>query len=232
MQTEREYYQLLAAAYVRGKLQTRAGETQPRLFEPELADLGDEELTQLVALANAYELHLHRFKRSMNLPRVQKVLGVLKGLQPQNLLDIGSGRGAFLWPLLDALPALAVTCVDLLEYRVADLLAMRTGGLTRLNAFQGDVTCLPCANDSFDVVTMLEVLEHVQETRTALAEVCRVARRFVLFSTPSKLDNNPEHIHLFGEQHLRALLEERGVTRIHFGYVLNHLITIASIEHL
>jgi hypothetical protein len=32
------------------------------------------------------------------LPRVRKVLGVLRGVHPANLLDVGSGRGAFLWP--------------------------------------------------------------------------------------------------------------------------------------
>jgi ubiquinone/menaquinone biosynthesis C-methylase UbiE len=167
----------------------------------------------------------------MDLPRVQKVLGVLKGLQPANLLDIGSGRGAFLWPLLDALPYLPVTCIDRLDYRVADLQAIHTGGLVRLNALHGDVTTLPFTDRSFDVVTMLEVLEHVPETRQALAEVCRVAQRFVLFSVPSKADDNPEHIHLFDQQQLRALLAEQGVIRVHVEYVLNHLIVVARIEH-
>jgi ubiquinone/menaquinone biosynthesis C-methylase UbiE len=232
MLTQREYYQPLAAAYVRGKLHTIAGREHPELFEPELEALSDDELTRLVELAQAHELRLHRFKRSMDLPRVQKVLGILKGLQPANLLDIGTGRGVFLWPLLDTLPYLPVTCVDRLDYRVADLQAMHTGGLAHLNALHGDVTALPFADDSFDAVTMLEVLEHVPATRKALAEVCRVARRFVLFSVPSKADDNPEHIHLFTQQQLRALLAEQGVTRVRFEYVLNHLIVIAGIERL
>lgn len=204
----------------------------PGLFEAELEALSDDELAQLVELAQAYGLRLHRFKRSMDLPRVQKVLGILKGLQPANLLDIGTGRGAFLWPLLDSLPYLPVTCIDRLEYRVADLQAMHEGGVAYLSALQGDVTALPFADDSFDVVTMLEVLEHVPEMRKALAEVCRVARRFVLFSVPSKADDNPEHIHLFTQQQLRTLLAEQDVTRVHFDYVLNHLTVIAGIKRI
>lgn len=230
MSTQREYYQPLAAAYVRNKLYTMAGGEHPELFEAELEALSDDELAQLVELAQAHELRLHRFKRAMDLPRVQKVLGILKGLQPANLLDIGTGRGAFLWPLLDSLPYLPVTCIDRLDYRVADLQAMHAGGVARLSALHGDVTALPFADDSFDVVTMLEVLEHVPETRKALAEVCRVARRFVLFSVPSKADDNPEHIHLFTQQQLRALLAEQDVTRVHFDYVLNHLLVIAGIK--
>lgn len=77
---------------------------------------------------------------------------------------------------------------------------------------------------------MLEVLEHVPDTRKALAEVCRVARRFALFSVPSKADDNPEHIHLFDQQQLRSLLSEQGIGRVSFEYVLNHLLVIARIE--
>ena len=230
MDTQREYYQLLAAAYVRGKLKGSESGTYPELFIPELDDLSENEFQQLFALAQKRELRLHRFKRTMELPRVQKVLGVLKGLQPANLLDIGTGRGVFLWPLLDTFPYLPVTCLDRLDYRVADLQAVRAGGIERLEAVQGDVTALPFADRSFEVVTMLEVLEHIPETRKALAEVCRVARRFVLFSVPSQADDNPEHIHLFDQQQVRALLAEQGITRVQVEYVLNHMIVIARIE--
>lgn len=222
----------MAAAYIRGKLRNTAGGEQPELFTRGLETLTESEVQRLIALAQAHELRLHRFKRTMKLPRVQKVLGVLRGLQPANLLDIGTGRGVFLWPLLDAFPYLAVTCVERLDYRVADLQAVRAGGIERLDALRGDVTALPFADHSFDTVTMLEVLEHIPETRKALAEVCRVARRFVLFSVPSKEDDNPEHIHRFDQQRLRTLLEEQDITRVHVDYVLNHMIVIARIEHL
>lgn len=230
MNMQREYYAQFAAAYVRGRLRDLIGNQYPELFAPELAELSEEEFQRLIALAQGYELRLHRFKRTIELPRVQRVLGMLKGLRPANLLDIGTGRGVFLWPLLDAFPTLPVTCVDRLEYRIADLQAMRAGGLERLEAIHGDVTALPFADRSFEVVTMLEVLEHVPDTRKALAEVCRVARRFALFSVPSKADDNPEHIHLFDQQQLRSLLSEQGIGRVSFEYVLNHLLVIARIE--
>lgn len=230
MNMQREYYAQFAAAYVRGRLRDLIGNQYPELFAPELAELSEEEFQCLIALAQGYELRLHRFKRTLELPRVQRVLGMLKGLRPANLLDIGTGRGVFLWPLLDAFPTLPVTCVDRLEYRIADLQAMRAGGLERLEAIHGDVTALPFADRSFEVVTMLEVLEHVPDTRKALAEVCRVARRFALFSVPSKADDNPEHIHLFDQQQLRSLLSEQGIVRVSFEYVLNHLLVIARIE--
>ena len=41
-----------------------------------------------------------------------RVLGTLRGIAPTHLLDIGTGRGVFLWPLLDAFPSLMVTAVE------------------------------------------------------------------------------------------------------------------------
>lgn len=229
MSTQGKYYQRLAAAYVRGKLQDKVGPEQAELFTAELDALTENELQQLIQIGEQHELRLHRFKRTMELPRVQKVLGILKGLQPANLLDIGSGRGVFLWPLLSTFPDLPVTCVDLLNYRVSDIQTVKAGGVENLAALSGDATALPFADSSFDVVTLLEVLEHIPETRKALAEVCRVARRFLLFSVPSKEDDNPEHIHLFTMQQLRALLEEQGIIHVQFSYVHNHMLGTARI---
>src|SRR5687767_2195279 len=101
-------YTRLAAAYVRAKY-GQAPETDLSLFDAPLDALDAAQLAALVRIGRAAGLRLHRFKRTMGLPRVAKVLGALKGIAPAELLDIGSGRGAFLWPLLDAFPWLPVT---------------------------------------------------------------------------------------------------------------------------
>lgn len=228
MSIQVEYFERLVAAFIRGKLPL--DQSHAALFDKPLDELSEIEIQSLIQLAQDQELRIHRFKRTMELPRVRKVLGILRGIQPHNLLDIGSGRGAFLWPLLDNFPYLPVTCVDILDYRVADIQAAQRGGVERLNALKGDVTTLPFAEQSFDVVTILEVLEHLPETRQALAEVCRVASKFVILSVPSKEDNNPEHIHLFNQQRLQSLLEEQDIRRVSFDYVPNHMIVVARIE--
>lgn len=218
---ETPLYIRLAAAYVRGRLGVPS--------DLPLSELDDADLQELVRLGRERGLRLHRFKRTMGLARVARVLGVLKGIAPADLLDIGSGRGAFLWPLLEAFPWLPVTALDRLDYRVADLQAVRDGGVETLTAARGDATSLGFDDASFDAVTFLEVLEHIPDTRSALAEACRVARRFVVLSVPSQPDENPEHIHLFSAGTLEPLLREAGASRVTFDATPGHLIAVARV---
>src|SRR5262245_41861601 len=169
MPQETPYYVRLAAAFVRGRL----GATTPADLSPELRDLPLEELSEaqfgaLIAAGQGAGLRLHRFKRTMGLPRVRKTLGALRGLSPESLLDVGSGRGAFLWPLLDAFPALPVTTLDLLAHRVEDMKAVRAGGVGSLHPVLGDATAMAFADRAFDGVTALEVLEHIPDVGRAL----------------------------------------------------------------
>src|SRR5207237_88288 len=112
-------------------------------------------------------LRLHKFKRTAGLPRVQKVLGILRGLDPADLLDIGSGRGVFLWPLLDAFPALQVIAFDRDPIRAAGLGAVGAGGLARLRAARMDIEALALPAASVEVATVLEVLEHIATSTLA-----------------------------------------------------------------
>jgi ubiquinone/menaquinone biosynthesis C-methylase UbiE len=92
-----------------------------------------------------------------------------------------------------------------------------------------DVTDLGFDDSAFDVVSMLEVLEHIPAAAQAVGEVVRVARRFVVLSVPTKPDDNPEHVHLFDERRIRELFGAAGVTRLTIDYVLNHMILVANI---
>lgn len=183
------------------------------------------------ALARAKEagLKLHKFKRNAALPRVRQVLGVLRGFAPKTLLDIGSGRGTFLWPLLDALPTTRVTAIDANEHRARDLAAVARGGIERLEGRRMDATSLELEDGQFDGVTMLEVLEHLEDPASAAAEGVRVAQRFVIATVPSKPDENPEHIRVFTGDSLNELLIRAGASRCHIDYVRGHIVAVATI---
>ncbi len=209
------YFTTLAAAFVRGRM-------------PELEHERDD--GAVIARGLAAGLRLHKFKRSTELPRVQRVLGTLRGLAPTSLLDIGSGRGTFLWPLLEAFPALPVTAIDKELRRADDLCAAARGGIAHLTARRMDAESLEFEDDSFDGVTLLEVLEHMPDPGRALAGAVRVARRFVIATVPSKEDDNPEHIHLFDARSLRALFAGAGAPGVHLEYVRGHKVAIASLS--
>jgi ubiquinone/menaquinone biosynthesis C-methylase UbiE len=151
---------------------------------------------------------------------------MLEGVDPRSLLDIGSGRGAFLWPLVARFEDLAVTAVDRLAHRVVDIEAVHTGGIARVRAHVADVTALRFDDESFDVVTILEVLEHLEDPAAAAREALRVASRFVIASVPSHEDDNPEHLRLFTRDSLTRLFESAGAERVEICYVLNHMIAL------
>jgi 2-polyprenyl-3-methyl-5-hydroxy-6-metoxy-1,4-benzoquinol methylase len=188
-----------------------------------------EELEREVRLGIEAGLRLHPFKLSTGLPRVTRVLGVLKGIAPTSLIDVGSGRGVFLWPLLSVLPDLPVVAVDTRREHLETIDAVHRGGIEHLRAQRMDATALAFDDDAFDVVTTLEVLEHIADVQRAVFELVRVARRFVVVSVPSKPDDNPKHLRLLDRAALDDLFSRAGVERLTFDNVLGHLIAVARV---
>lgn len=214
------YYIRPAVAFIRSQLS--AGATE--IAKTQLADLSQEQINQLIQLGQEHGLKLHRFKKTMELPRVSKVLGILKALYPQSMLDIGTGRGVFLWPLLDLYPDIQVTCADILDYRYNFLCNVRDGGLDNIHPILGDIKTLDFKDACFDVVTFLETLEHISQPKKALLNALRMTGRALILSVPSKDDTNPEHIHLLDENFFRNTLTDHTDCSLSFEYVPNHML--------
>lgn len=159
------------------------------------------------------------------------VLGFLQGIVPagqcNSLLDVGSGRGVFLFPLLREFPYLEVTSVDILPHRVALLDCISKGGVGNLHPILANICDCVFPDKSFDVVTMLEVLEHIPDTETAVRNAVRLARNYVIVSVPSKPDDNPEHIHLFSNDDMKNHFLNAGCSKVKFMSVTNHRVMIA-----
>ena len=225
------HYPLLAAAAVRGHSLRYRLPLPEDLIDTPLEDLSQSQLDALWQQGSAWELKLYRFKRGHeDLPRVKQVLGFLRSVYPESLVDVGSGRGVFLFPFLESFPQCHVTSLDILDHRVEFLEDIHNRGLERLEARKGDVCTQPLPDNCADVVTLLEVLEHIPDVAQAVASAVRMARQYVVVSVPSKPDNNPEHIHLLTKDILTELFHAAGCSRLHLSGVNGHLILVASVN--
>jgi len=227
-----EYYDAYAAAaWIRGRAaRTGVPRLSSELLEPPLGELSPKDLELTVQAGRDAGLKLYPFKLgTRELPRVKRTMGFLRSEAFESLLDVGSGRGVFLLPFLRTFPWVRVTALDLLEKRVNFLSELSAGGFTQLTALEGSICAAPFPDRSFDVVTMLEVLEHIPDVERAAAEGIRLARKFVVVTVPSHPDNNPEHIHLLTKERLTALFRQAGCTRLHFDGVEGHLFLVAAV---
>lgn len=213
----------MMAAFVRGSLKR----CEP-LFEMPLNDLTEANCEALLEAGRIAGLKTHYFKRHEMLPRVKAVMGFLRGIQPKSLLDVGSGRGVFLFPFMREFPWVPVTSLDILEKRVALLNAIYDGGMENLTALNASICDWDAPEASFDVVTLLEVLEHIPDVQAAVKNAVRLARRYVVVTVPSKPDDNPEHIHLLTKPVLTELFSAADCDDLRFDGVQGHLFLVAK----
>ena len=126
-------------------------------------------------------------------------------------------------------PYASVSSMDILSERYVMLKDMEIGGLENFTANNTNICDIIHAEKSADVVTLLEVLEHIPQVEKAIENAVKIAREYVIVSVPSKEDDNEEHIHLLTKEKLTKYFENQGVTRISFDNVHDHLIAIVKI---
>lgn len=88
---------------------------------------------------------------------------------PGSVLDLGCGDGQVAVALMQRRPELTVEGVDVLVRPVTHIPVTRYDGTT-----------LPFADQSFDHVTIVDVLHHTDDPAAVLAEAARVARQSVV----------------------------------------------------
>jgi ubiquinone/menaquinone biosynthesis C-methylase UbiE len=93
---------------------------------------------------------------------------------PGDVLDIGTGRGFTAVEL--ARRGASVTTVDMSEEMLssAHLLAVDSGVADRIEFHLADAGDLPFEEGSFEVVTMINVLHHLEQPGMVLPEIARV----------------------------------------------------------
>lgn len=104
----------------------------------------------------------------------------------RTLADIGSGTGEFGRRVLEARPDLAVCSVDRSKAALARVTTEKV---------LGSIDAVPLPSRSRDLVACLQVLEHLPHPiyERALAELARVADRYLLISVPFEEDLTVNH---------------------------------------
>lgn len=140
-----------------------------------------------------------------------------------SIFDVGCGEGFSLAMIKKSGSRAALSGIDYSD----DALALGRKQFPDLNLKKGDIYALDAADRSIDLVLCTEVLEHLVKPETALSEIVRVSRRYVLVSVPhepwfmlanflrvkyvTRWGNHPEHINHWSRDSFVQLLRSAGL---------------------
>jgi 2-polyprenyl-3-methyl-5-hydroxy-6-metoxy-1,4-benzoquinol methylase len=143
---------------------------------------------------------------------------------PESLLDVGCGEGVLTLEWAERLGDGRVVGIDLADPKLRAEWARRSRPNLEFRA--EEATRLSFGDDEFDMVAAIEVLEHVPEPEATVAEIARVARRFLLVSVPREplwrglnmargaylrdLGNTPGHVNHWSKRAFVSLLSRHG----------------------
>jgi 2-polyprenyl-3-methyl-5-hydroxy-6-metoxy-1,4-benzoquinol methylase len=127
---------------------------------------------------------------------------------PESVLDVGCGEGVLTGDWAERLGDGRIVGIDLEDPKLRAEWERRARPNLEFRA--EEATSLSFADGEFDMAAAIEVLEHVPEPEATLAEMARVARRWLLVSVPR-------------EPLWRALNMARGAYLRELGNTLGHL---------
>lgn len=113
---------------------------------------------------------------------MNRVEQLVTEVNPESILDAGCGEGVMLARLAKIINPQEIVGVDLSKQALA--VAKKNVPAARL--MQMDVTELTFADNTYDLVLLLEVLEHLEDPLKAIKEVRRVTSKYCIFSVPDE----------------------------------------------
>jgi len=144
--------------------------------------------------------------------------------EPRSLLDVGCGEGVLTEQWAQSLEHARVVGIDLDDPKLRSEWQARQRPNLEFRA--EEATRLPFADGEFDAATAIEVLEHVPDPEATVAEMARVAERWVLVSVPREplwrglnvargaywrtLGNTPGHVNHWSKRSFVRMLSRHG----------------------
>lgn len=149
--------------------------------------------------------------------KAQNIIQVCKRLQPQKVLEVGAGDGSILHFLDQQNFAPEIYALEIAASGVEKIKERNLESLKEVQVFDG--YSIPYADDSFDLVILAHVLEHVEHERLLIRELKRVAKNIVIevprdykFGVDERIDHFLAygHINMYTPTSLRFLLKSEG----------------------
>jgi 2-polyprenyl-3-methyl-5-hydroxy-6-metoxy-1,4-benzoquinol methylase len=144
--------------------------------------------------------------------------------EPQSLLDVGCGEAVLTHTWAQRLAPRRVVGIDLEDPSIQAEWETRAAPNLEYKVMKAEN--LPFADGEFDVATAIEVLEHVPDPAHTVAEMARVAERWLIVSVPREplwralnlvrgaylkdLGNTPGHVNHWSKRSFAALLGRHG----------------------
>jgi SAM-dependent methyltransferase len=142
---------------------------------------------------------------------------------PESLLDVGCGEGVLTHKWAQRIDG-RVVGIDLDDPHLHEEWKTRQAPNLEYRVMKAER--MPFADDEFDVASAIEVLEHVPDPEHTVAEMARVARRWLLVSVPREplwrglnmargaylkdLGNTPGHLNHWSKRSFVSLLSRHG----------------------
>ena len=145
--------------------------------------------------------------------------GFVRAAAPSRVVEVGAGEGEVATRVRELCPDAAISLLDLPDPEL-----MAHWAPAGHSGTAGLAEALPFPDDCADLVLAIEVLEHVEDPRAALAEIARIASGHVVVSVPREpiwrignmvrlrylgdLGNTPGHIQHWSARSFAALVGE------------------------
>lgn len=136
----------------------------------------------------------------------------LDSTELRTILDVGCGEGTITRMLSDLVPCAEVTGIDIsstaVEYASSAL------SKDRLRFFKENVECI---QNTFNLVTCFEVLEHVENWESFLNELIKRTSRYLMLSFPTgrmrDFEVNVGHLRNIRKGCVESFMEKEGFTK-------------------
>ena len=163
--------------------------------------------------------------------KAQNIVDVCRPINPKKILEVGAGDGSILhylnqWHFGEALFALEIA-----QNGVAKIKARNLDRLQEVQTFDGYQ--IPYHDDSFDLVILAHVLEHVEHERILIRELKRVAKYLAIevpqdyrYGVDKRIKHFLDygHINMYTPTLLRFLLKSEGLE------IINDKVTVTKPE--